>query len=304
LEKLDTSLNEQVEARLDDKLMRLKENYGFVPGDVFLFKNFLSDVIEPEKFCRSFLIQPLVFLRVRPGNEAVKEKLQQSNIQFQIINEQCLATEPATKLSEVLEINKEVVIQDLSSQQVLRSLMQYADKSQTKKAWDCCAASGGKSILLKDSFPDIQLTVSDIRESILINLTKRLQQAGIKVYKKILVDLSKSSINEQERFDLIICDAPCSGSGTWSRTPEQLYFFKKEKIDEYASLQKKIVANAVKNLKSGGFFLYITCSVFQAENEGVVKFIEENAKLKLVYMEYIKGYHKRADTLFTALFTL
>jgi 16S rRNA (cytosine967-C5)-methyltransferase len=50
-------------------------------------------------------------------------------------------------------------------------------------------------------------------------------------------------------FELIICDAPCTGSGTWSRTPEQLYFFDEKKIEQYALLQKKIVSTIIPRLK-------------------------------------------------------
>ena len=104
-------------------------------------------------------------------------------------------------------------------------------------------------------------------------------------------------------YDLILCDAPCTGSGTWSRTPEQLYFFEETVIDQYASLQKKIVSNAMPVLAPGGYFLYITCSVFKNENEAIVEFIKEKFHLTLVKMELLKGYDKKADTMFAALFT-
>src|SRR5690606_27157702 len=112
--------------------------------------------------------------------------------------------------------------------------------------WDCCAASGGKSILAKDILKNIQLTVSDIRKSILINLEKRFASAGIKAYTAKVADLtdpsfSHSPLAPSERFsragthhsafDLIICDAPCSGSGTWARTPEQLYNWTEARLD-------------------------------------------------------------------------
>ena len=103
-------------------------------------------------------------------------------------------------------------------------------------------------------------------------------------------------------FDFIICDAPCTGSGTWSRTPEQLYFFHSEKIKEYQTLQKKIITNAITYLKQESYFLYITCSVFKAENEEVVEFIQNTFQLTLIKKELLKGYNKKADTMFAALF--
>ena len=96
--------------------------------------------------------------------------------------------------------------------------------------------------------------------------------------------------------------APCSGSGTWSRTPEQLYYFSKDKISEYASLQKKIVANVISNIEENGYLLYITCSIFKKENEEIVAMIEKEYGLQLVKSELLKGYSMKADSMFGALF--
>jgi len=154
----------------------------------------------------------------------------------------------------------------------------------------------------------------------LFNLKQRFAKAGIKNYTSFTADLTslnfsknvpadKSQISLKARrgsvgesFDLVICDAPCTGSGTWSRTPEQLYFFNDEKIDQYALLQKKIVSTIVAMLKKNGWLLYITCSVFKKENEDVVEFIRSNSEFELVEMELLKGYEKKADTMFAALF--
>jgi len=171
------------------------------------------------------------------------------------------------------------------------------------KIWDCCAASGGKSLMLNDIDPDIELTVSDVRESILANLKKRFEKAGIQNYTSFINDLSQPNFKPQiTNFDLIICDAPCTGSGTWSRTPEQIYFFDEKRIEQYALLQKKIVSTIIPRLKIEGCLLYITCSVFKKENEEVVEFIQSNSELELIKMELLKGYDKKADTMFAALF--
>ncbi|HWR33416.1 MAG TPA: hypothetical protein VN451_07820, partial [Chitinophagaceae bacterium] len=158
------------------------------------------------------------------------------------------------------------------------------------------------SILAYDINPGINLTVSDVRESILNNLRKRFHVAGIKKYTAFTTDLSSSLFQVQHPlFDTIICDAPCSGSGTWNRTPEQLHFFNPQKINEYAALQRKIVSNAVQQLKPGGHLLYITCSVFKKENEEVFNYLKEKFHLQLVKMELLKGYDLKADTMFAAL---
>lgn len=158
--------------------------------------------------------------------------------------------------------------------------------------------------MLYDLFPDINLTVSDKRENILVNLKKRFAKADITNYEGFIADLSVPLIqNKRNKYNLIIADVPCSGSGTWSRTPEQLYFFRESKIEEYSNLQKKIVSNVIPFLQPGGFLLYITCSVFKKENEEVVAFIKENHQLELRHTELFAGYDQKADTLFAALFS-
>jgi 16S rRNA (cytosine967-C5)-methyltransferase len=305
LEELRPGWNAKAALELKDKFSILNSQFSIL--NVFPWNNELSEEINSEKFNESFLIQPDLFLRLRPVKEnIVKEKLAAANIDFRVEDETCLALPNASKLDGILLIDKEAVIQDHNSQRVLELLqLPTANCQLPTNAWDCCAASGGKSILVYDTIPNIDLTVSDIRVSILINLKKRFEKAGIKNYKSFISDLSHSPlITHHSTFDLIICDAPCTGSGTWSRTPEQLHFFKEEKIDYYAALQKKIAINASKSLKKGGHFLYITCSVFKKENEEVVEYLKQNTQLQLQAMHYYKGYDKKADTLFAALFTL
>ncbi|MGB4844265.1 MAG: Fmu (Sun) domain-containing protein, partial [Ferruginibacter sp.] len=246
------------------------------------------------------------FLRIRPGmKNIIENKLLTAGIDYALKTDDCIALPNATKLDTVIEVGKELIVQDYNSQKVLDFLK--AEKSATHETltvWDCCAASGGKSILAYDILNGkINLTVSDIRESILANLKKRFATAGIKNYKSFIADLTVANCQlPTVKSQLLICDAPCTGSGTWGRTPEQLYFFKKKTIDEYASLQQKIITNVIPQLKTGGIFIYITCSVFKKENEDNVNFIKEKFHLQLLQMELLKGYDKKADSMFVAVF--
>ena len=282
------------------------------PLRVFPWKSALSEGIDHALFCHSFFTQPDLFIRIRPGYKAaVQQKLDAGKIQYRFVNENCIAFSNTTKLDAVLEINKEAVIQDYSSQQVA-AFLKPVQGHQQLSVWDCCAASGGKSILAKDILKNIHLTVSDIRKSILINLKNRFASAGIKEYTAQLADLTNSPLTShlspftihRSLFDLIICDAPCSGSGTWARTPEQLYNWEEENIDHYTALQRRILSNVIPSIKSGGHLLYITCSVFKKENEAMVDEIREKFNLQLLEMEMLKGYDKKADTLFAALLTV
>ncbi|MFC0772442.1 Fmu (Sun) domain-containing protein [Terrimonas alba] len=312
LQQLKPGWNEQVSLDIKEKIAWLnayEPDEQFSITDVFPWSEELSTGIVYEEFCESFFKQPDLFLRLRPGREKrVMEKLERAGISFKQVNDISLVLSNSSKLDDVIELNKEAVVQDYNSQRVGDLLTQFKNLNRTGPAsvWDCCAASGGKSIMAKDILGNVDLTVSDIRESIIHNLKKRFIEAGIHQYKSFKADLANKDakalpLGSGEGFDLIICDAPCSGSGTWSRTPEQLYYFEKEKISYYSGLQKRIVSNAIRQLMPGGYFLYITCSVFKQENEEVVEFIKNNFSLELVESKVLGGYNIKADSMFAAL---
>ena len=306
LQHLKPEWDSKASADLWDKLILLDptDKLQFEIPDIFPFQQALSENIDYTPFCTSFLIQPDLYLRLRPGHEyVVRDKLIAANISFKEISHSCLALNNATKVDHVISLNKEAVIQDRNSQRI-GELIQQAKNNSHISCWDCCAGSGGKSILAWDLISEINLTVSDTRPSILLNLEKRFREAGIDRYHAFSADISSSSFQaKQAEFDLIIADVPCTGSGTWSRTPEQLCFFEEDAIKKYSNLQMKIVQSVLPALKPGGHLLYITCSVFRQENEKIVQFITKECGLILQKMELLAGYEMKADSLFAALFT-
>jgi 16S rRNA (cytosine967-C5)-methyltransferase len=302
LQTVNPGWNEKITLPLEEKLALVQ----ITDTTIFPFNAELSQGIDVPAFNISFLIQPDLFVRIRPGkNAAVKKKLAEADISYKEVDHNSLAFANGTKLDSILDINKEVVIQDLNSQRVGELLLDGEYKKPTL-VWDCCAASGGKSIMTYDLLSSTQLTVSDIRESIIKNLQTRFREAGLKDFRSFVADLtdpkSLQAAIKTTKFDLVICDAPCSGSGTWSRTPEQLMFFKEVEISRYSNLQKSIAANSSFYVKKGGYFLYITCSVFKRENEEVVEFIKSHTNFSLLEMRLLKGYEEKADTMFAALF--
>lgn len=275
-------------------------------SDLFPLKNELNTQINLEVFCKSILIQPDVFVRIRPEQfEQTTQKIKQSVLPKTFISNDCVQFAAGSKIENFIEPDKEVVIQDLNSQRVLDYIINNQKEfSDNINIWDCCAASGGKSILLNDILKvKFKLTVSDIRSSIMANLHVRFKKAGIKKYDHFITDSSSPNFKSgNELYDIIICDAPCTGSGTWSRTPEQLHFFNPTTIDEFVKLQKKICSNVVSKLKKGGLFFYITCSVFKKENEAQATFIQQELNLELLESKTLHGYESKADSMFTAVF--
>ena len=261
----------------------------------------ISPVIDIEKFKQSHAQQPLLFIRIRPGKrEVVEQALQNASIVYEIIKEDTFSFANTTSLQNVIQLNKDVVIQDLNSQ-ALASLLQLIPITEKPLAvWDACAASGGKSILMKDYIPNAQLHVSDIRENILFNCEKRLKEAGIEAASLQVVDITLP-FDIKKQFDFIFADLPCSGSGTWGRTPENLQGFTEQKLESFTTLQSKMLRHLTPALKVGGYLLAATCSVYKNENEDQIQQLMATNKFKLIHQEYFIGYEKQADTLFGAL---
>jgi 16S rRNA (cytosine967-C5)-methyltransferase len=305
---------------------------SFRVTDIFPWRDELSAGIDHEAFCLSFLRQPDLFLRIRPGQEqTVRQKLgsaasKASAASATFIPPFTFRLPNGFNVEEYFTPDQEVVVQDYSSQRIAAFLQipmvpgqpaasgQTAAPGQTATPgqstapdffWDACAASGGKSILVHDLYPELNITVSDIRDSILRNLRSRFAKAGIKNYQAFLTDLTRNyPPDAAANADLILADVPCTGSGTWSRTPEELWFFNPKKIAQYVEIQKKIIGHIAPRLLPGAWLVYSTCSVFKKENEEMAALIRDTTHgLKQDKMENIKGYDDRADTMFAARFT-
>ena len=273
---------------------------------IFPFHEMLSETIDAAEFSTTLTVQPKLFLRIRPGKErTVLQKLQTHNIPFEKIDD-TIIIDNNIKIDTILLLNTEAVVQDLSSQKISKLLILFKKSLENNNSkinvWDCCSASGGKSILTKDILANAFIVATDIRSSIIHNLNKRFFEAGITNYQAYVLDAIKEL--PKQKFDLVMADVPCTGSGTWSRTPESLFYFDKKEIEGFVDLQKKILENIIKSIKPNGYLLYSTCSVFKQENEMQVQNLKEKFGFKMIQSEIIKGYTDKADTMFVALLQL
>ena len=326
LEKLRPEWYEQTEKPLEEKLVIVRAMFSdFNVEEIFPWKNLLSKSVDHRAFCISFLQKPLLFIRIRPGKEtSVMSKLARHKIESMDADPDSLLSfktrsfVSGTKLDDTLSINSEVVIQDLSSQRTAIFIKPDAGKSDiwdsqhtamfmkpdanTIDIWDCCAGSGGKSILMNDQLPGCRLSVSDIRESILKNCAARFGEAGIEPVVLFKADLTDQNDLPSQSFNYILADLPCTGSGTWSRSPEALYYFNPGTISNYSQRQQKIISNILTRLKPGGVLVYITCSVFKDENEKIFSYIESTGIMEPQEQQMIAGYESYADSMYVARF--
>lgn len=263
----------------------------------------VSPFISQSAFLESHFTQPYTWLRIRRAFEAQALSTLQKIPGAEILerDENTIAIAPGVNL-DALEHEGYWEVQDFSSQQTA-SL--FSIKSGDK-VWDVCAGSGGKTLMLEDAYPGAQFYASDSRASILENFKHRRLNAGLPDIPVSVIPQKPESLKvlkfqgqeiPENYFDCIVIDAPCTGSGTWGRQPEWLSIFKHDQIARFAERQLSIVKMALPFLKPGGTLVYITCSVYHAENEGHLPAFELMG-LESERIKYFEGFLKRADTLF------
>ncbi|HTR29141.1 MAG TPA: hypothetical protein VMH27_07720 [Puia sp.] len=274
-------------------------------NDIFPWKDELSESVDHQAFCLSFLRQPDLFLRIRPGQHDTVLSTPAVRA-FEFIPPSTVRLPNGFDVESCFTPDHEVVIQDYSSQQIAGFLQppnSPGPLTNPEFFWDACAASGGKSILAYDIFPNLHITASDIRPAILQNLRTRFTAAGIRQYLTFVADLATQPPPASAAgADLILADVPCTGSGTWSRTPEALYFFDPAAIGQYRDRQRAILRHIAPQLAPDASLVYCTCSVFKKENEEMTEWIQSTFRLQTQLCSTVIGYPQHADTLFAARF--
>ena len=142
-----------------------------------------------------------------------------------------------------------------------------------KRILDCCAAPGGKTAVLAVRHPEAEIVASDVNEKRLSAMRKRMDRDPETArIKTVLADLTQplTDVVFAGGFDLILCDAPCSGTGTLAHNPEIRHRLRPSDLPRQAERQRGILSAALGLLAPGGRLVYSTCSLEPEENEGVV----------------------------------
>ncbi len=141
---------------------------------------------------------------------------------------------------------------------------------------DLCAGAGGKSLLLSGLMNNKgQIFAFDVSSKRLSALAARSQRAGsrniqVKAVPEVGANRERTLSGLKSKADRVIIDAPCSGTGTWRRNPDQRWRLSEPQIAEYAAVQLGLLTEGAQMVASGGRLIYMTCSLLHAENEAVV----------------------------------
>lgn len=152
--------------------------------------------------------------------------------------------------------------------------------SPCERILDACAAPGGKSVLLAKKCKNVvSCELHSHRVGLISAYAERM---GANNIKAIQADSSIFLSDFAEKFDAVLVDAPCSGTGVINENPDIKLFRKESDISELCALQLKILNNCAKYVKQGGCLYYSTCSVLPEENDSVAHaFLEANLQYVL-----------------------
>lgn len=146
-------------------------------------------------------------------------------------------------------------------------------KIWTPSGWVDAPASARKPA----SNPNLgRLIAYDVVQKRLDNIKPRLARAGVDAELHQLGPNGGGVEEMVEQADVVLVDAPCTGSGTWRRRPEDAWRLKPEDVDRMHALQVSIVARAAKLVRPGGRLVFITCSMLRGENEATLDVFEED----------------------------
>ncbi len=154
-----------------------------------------------------------------------------------------------------------IELQDAASQEaVLRLPLRNG-----QRVLDYCAGGGGKALAMA-ALADVTVFAHDAAPRRMVDLPLRASRAGVTIDP-----LLTAALTSEPRFDLVLVDAPCSGSGTWRRTPDAKWRFGPTDLTRVMAAQSRILAQASTLIAPGGTLAYATCSVLRAENQGQIQ---------------------------------
>jgi 16S rRNA (cytosine967-C5)-methyltransferase len=165
-----------------------------------------------------------------------------------------------------------VSVQDYGAQLVPALL----DPKDGMRICDACSAPGGKTAHLLEA-ASVRMTALDASAERLVHVRENLARLGLEASLKAADAADLSTWWDGELYDAVLLDAPCSASGVVRRHPDSKWLRRDQDIAQNARVQNRLLGALWHVVKPGGKLLYVTCSVFNAENEDVIAAFCERA---------------------------
>lgn len=284
-----------LEFRIDDNISKYVKQYEY--NDIYpeeptlrwsipdILWDHIRDHYEASELesCLSALLEsPGVHLRtntIKMTTPELMERLKDIPLQLGTLSSEALRLNKYANLTNHIAYKKGWFdLQDESSQLV--ALVCNPKKSDT--VIDLCAGAGGKTLHLASLQEDKRtLIATDKYPNRLRELVIRAKRLGIRNIQ--LTPLEKIRHRYKDRADILLIDAPCSGSGVYGRHPDRKWELNEEKLQFYIKEQKKILDQNISLVKPGGYLVYATCSIIPDENQDQINsFLKSHSNFELV----------------------
>ncbi|MDE5784188.1 MAG: hypothetical protein K2H97_07735 [Prevotella sp.] len=182
-------------------------------------------------------------------------------------------------------------VQEAASMFLDEVLRQHFHPSQEGFALDLCAAPGGKSTLMRSALPEGYVLYSNEpirqRASILLENVQKWGYADHFVTNLYPKDYRKSKM----KFDIILCDVPCSGEGMFRKDEATIREWSPQNVEKCQQLQRDIVNEAWQCLNDGGLFIYSTCTFNTKENEENIRWMISELDARVLNVETADDWH-------------
>lgn len=176
-------------------------------------------------------------------------------------------------------------VQEASSMFLQEALRQtIGETTNNKRVLDLCAAPGGKSTLLANYFKNGLVVANEVIKSRVTILAENLSRWG-----SLHTVVSNNDPADFARlngfFDVIVADAPCSGSGLFRKDPAAIEEWSEANVQLCSHRQQRIIADVLPALKKGGYLIYSTCSYSPAEDEAICDWLMEQGDVENVPLQ-------------------
>lgn len=223
-----------------------------------------------EGMADSALLHPPLTLRVNTRKTdiaAQRTALEAAGLTVTQLGDTALRIDPPRPVGEIPGFAEGLLsVQDASAQYSAP----FLDAADGMRVLDACAAPGGKTGHLLER-NTIDLTALDNDPARVARIESNLARLGLSARVLTADAADPAGWWDGKPFDRILLDAPCSGSGVIRRHPDIKWLRRQADLDRFAEQQLKLLSSLWNCLASGGRLLYVTCSVFRAENAGVVE---------------------------------
>jgi 16S rRNA (cytosine967-C5)-methyltransferase len=237
--------------------------------------------------------------------ERLQQELLQEGVQATLHEQTALYARGGTGIHHTNAFKEgRLEIQDLASQHIAAIVA----AKPGEKVWDACAGAGGKSLAIAARMNNKGVIVAtDLHAYKLDELKRRAKRAELFNIRTFTWQGDEAlrlpkEVAQQQGFDWVLIDAPCTSSGTWRRNPDARWRFSPQDTSELVRLQQQILHHASAAVRINGHLVYATCSWQLSENEQqVAEFLHQHPEYSLVMQSVFGAPQWDSDIMFAAV---